>query len=108
MIRFACPKCSKTLSVQDNLAGVAVACRSCGQKFRVPVSPGGASAKVAAEGAGPRGQAGPKKTMPQAKGPAAAPPDRKAAARRPPDEPQEEVYDAVYADDEEPEEPPRP
>lgn len=109
MIRFACPKCAKTLSVQDNLAGAAVACRSCGQKFRVPGLPVGGSVKLAAGDAAPRSQAPPKRTAPQPKGPTDAPPDRKAAARRRPDEPEEEeVYEAVYVEDEEPAPPPRP
>src|SRR5262245_58431726 len=105
MIHFACPKCAKTLSAKDSLAGAAVACRSCGEKFHVPGLPRGSSVKVTTGDAGPRSQAGPPKTSPQAKGPSAAPPDRKAAPRRPADEPQEAEFDAVYDESEEPQKP---
>ncbi|HEY3789330.1 MAG TPA: hypothetical protein VGL71_10770 [Urbifossiella sp.] len=36
MIRLICPGCDKTLQVNDNLAGRAVACPSCKTKFQVP------------------------------------------------------------------------
>jgi hypothetical protein len=37
-IRFSCPKCSKSLTVTDDKAGVKAACPGCRSPFRVPAS----------------------------------------------------------------------
>jgi hypothetical protein len=37
MIRIACPKCAKALSVPDERSGTAGTCPECGKKFRVPL-----------------------------------------------------------------------
>jgi hypothetical protein len=39
MIRFKCPKCSKEISVNDDLAGRKGKCPGCGQMLQVPDSP---------------------------------------------------------------------
>jgi len=36
MIRVKCPKCEKTLSIDDSKAGGVGSCPGCGQKFRIP------------------------------------------------------------------------
>jgi len=36
MIRVKCPKCEKTLSVDDSKAGGVGSCPACGQRFRIP------------------------------------------------------------------------
>lgn len=37
-IAFACPDCSKTFKVDDDLAGRKATCKKCGTKFRIPAS----------------------------------------------------------------------
>ena len=37
MIRFSCPKCSKTYAVGDERAGHKVRCKGCDEAFTVPV-----------------------------------------------------------------------